>query len=84
MYKDDGKNLIIFGLDVLPDFQRKGYARELMNHFIEFAKSDGKEKVVLTCKDHLIDYYASFGYENLGVSESTHGGAKWYDMVLTL
>jgi len=84
LHKDDGKNLVIFGLDVHPDFQRQGIARQLMNHFIDFAKSDGKERVVLTCKDHLIKYYESFGYENLGESNSSHGGAKWYDMVLKL
>ena len=23
-----------------------------------------------------------FGYKNMGVSESVHGGAVWYDMIL--
>ncbi len=80
LHKDDGKNLVIFGLDVHPDFQRQGVARQLMNHFIEFAKSDGKESVILTCKDHLIKYYESFGYENLGESNSSHAvpsGMTW-------
>lgn len=83
LHHDDGKNLVIFGLDVHPDHQRKGYARKLMNHFIDFAKEENKESVILTCKDHLIGYYETFGYRNLGVSGSVHGGAKWYDMVLT-
>ncbi|SHJ23865.1 Ribosomal protein S18 acetylase RimI [Dethiosulfatibacter aminovorans DSM 17477] len=84
LHSDDGKNLVIFGLDVHPDYQHKGYARRLMNHFIEFGKQENKESVILTCKDHLIGYYESFGYKSLGVSDSVHGGAKWYDMVLTL
>jgi len=83
LHEDDGKNLVIFGLDVHPEHQGKGYARKLMNHFIEFAKKENKESVILTCKDHLMGYYESFGYNNLGVSDSVHGGAKWYDMVLT-
>ena len=82
LHNDNGKNLVIFGLDIHPDHQHKGYARKLMNRFIEFAKEENKESVILTCKDHLIDYYETFGYKNLGVSDSVHGGAKWYDMVL--
>jgi ribosomal protein S18 acetylase RimI-like enzyme len=82
LHHDDGKNLVIFGLDVHPDHQHKGYARKLMNHFIEFAAKENKESVILTCKNHLIAYYETFGYKNLGVSDSVHGGAKWYDMVL--
>ncbi len=80
----DGKNLIIFGLDVLPNHQHQGYAKVLMDHFISFASNENKHAVLLTCKDHLIDYYARFGYENNGVSDSIHGGAQWYDMTLNI
>jgi putative heme iron utilization protein len=45
---------------------------------------ENKSSVILTCKDHLIKYYETFGYVNLGVSSSVHGGAKWYDMVLKI
>ena len=31
--------------------------------------------LVLTCKEHLLHYYAKFGSANEGVSHSTHGGA---------
>ncbi|MDM8533546.1 GNAT family N-acetyltransferase [Clostridiaceae bacterium HSG29] len=84
LHENDGKNLVVFGLDVHPKYQRNGYARELMNYFIDFAKQEKKENVILTCKNHLIHYYESFGYVNFGVSESEHGGAKWYDMILKL
>lgn len=84
LHKDTNPALVIFGLDVHPEHQKKGYAAELMNHFIEFAKIDGKDRVLLTCKEHLIHYYGKFGYINHGVSESIHGGAKWYDMTLKL
>lgn len=84
LHSDNGKNLVIFGLDVHPDHQKNGYAKELMNHFIDFATKEKKKAVLLTCKEHLVYYYEKFGYVNLGVSESTHGGAKWYDMSLKL
>ena len=39
--------------------------------------------MILTCKEELIPYYEQFGFENRGLSASVHGGAAWYDMVLT-
>ena len=79
-----GKNLTVFGLDVLPEYRRQGIAAQLMNHFILLAKNTGRRSVILTCKEHLIHYYQSFGYVNNGVSKSTHGGAEWFDMTLVL
>lgn len=39
--------------------------------------------LVLTCKEHLLHYYAKFGFVSEDVSHSTHGGAVWYQMRLT-
>ena len=83
-HKDNAPILMVFGLDVHPDHQRKGYAKLLMSYFIDYAKSEKKEAVILTCKTHLISYYESFGYTNDGLSASSHGGAEWYDMTLKL
>ena len=80
--KPDGAYQSIFGLDVIPDHRCQGIAAALMNHMIENAKSKGRKGLILTCKDRLIHYYAKFGYKNMGVSESVHGGAVWYDMIL--
>lgn len=80
----DGENQAIFGLLVDPEHQRKGIAEKLLNHIIELSRERGKKAVILTCKEKLIHYYAKFGFESMGVSGSTHGGAKWYDMVLKL
>lgn len=78
----DGKYQAIFGLDVIPEYQRQGIAAELMNHLISDARKKGRAGLILTCKDRLIHYYETFGYRNLGVSASVHGGARWYDMIL--
>ena len=37
---------------------------------------------ILTCKDHLIPFYESCGFKFVKVSASTHGNAKWNDMVI--
>jgi len=79
-----GKNLAVFGLDVIPDYQRQGIATQLMQQFIQLAKNNGHSSVILTCKDQMVHYYASFNYVNNGVSHSTHGGAKWFDMTLVV
>ena len=48
------------------------------------ARSQGRDGLVLTCKDRLVHYYAKFGFLNEGVSgKSTHGGAVWNQMRLT-
>lgn len=78
----DGVYQSIFGLDVLPPYRCRGIAAGLMNRFIDDARNKGRKGLILTCKEHLIHYYEKFGYRNLGVSASVHGGAVWYDMLL--
>ena len=82
LHKEDGKWQSVFGLDVLPEHRRKGYAGQLMRALIEHSREDGRCGCILTCKEHLLPYYTRFGFRNLGVSLSQHGGAVWYDMIL--
>jgi len=83
-HEPTGKNQMVFGLAVHPDHQRQGIAAALMETLIAFAKEQGMERVILTCKAEKIHYYSKFGFQNKGVSNSTHGGAVWYDMILAL
>jgi len=76
----DGDNLAIFGLDVLPEYQKRGIAAQLMQKYIDAAEKSGRKKILLTCKEQLIHYYEGFGFVNEEQSDSIHGGAKWYDM----
>lgn len=78
----DGAYQSIFGLDVIPEYRHQGLATILMQHMIEDARAKGRKGLILTCKDLLIGFYESFGYRNMGVSASVHGGAVWYDMIL--
>jgi len=81
-HEPSAKNQMIFGLAVLPQYQRQGVGAALMEHMIGFCKETKMEKVILTCKQEKIEYYSKFGFENMGVSASVHGGSVWYDMVL--
>ncbi len=82
LHKPEGDYQTVFGLDVLPEFQRRKIATALMAEFTKRAKEKGKKGVVLTCKDHLIPFYMSCGFKHCGVSQSCHGGSKWNDMLL--
>ncbi|TXR54159.1 GNAT family N-acetyltransferase [Reinekea thalattae] len=72
----------VFGLAVAPKYQHNGYASALTKHFIEFSKNANRKGIVLTCKNHLIEFYESFGFSHQGVSSSSHGGSQWNDMLL--
>ncbi|MCI7383196.1 MAG: GNAT family N-acetyltransferase [Hungatella hathewayi] len=82
LHRPEGLYQSVFGLDVIPEFRRQGVAADLMNRLMQEAKARGKKGMILTCKDRLIHYYEKFGYRNLGLSASVHGGAVWYDMLL--
>ena len=72
----------VFGLDVHPAYRHQGYARDMMLAFMELAKNQHRKGMILTCKEYLISFYESFGYQNMGISKSVHGGVIWYDMRL--
>ena len=81
LHEPDGPWQTVFGIAVLPDYQHQGIARALMEHFKENAKKRGKQGILLTCKDEKIGFYESLGFTYDGVSASSHGGARWNDMI---
>lgn len=89
LYEDAGKHeptgawQAIFGLNVLPQYRCRGNADKLVEKFIDEARKEGRRGVILSCKDRLLHYYARFGFVNVGVSASVHGGVSWNDMRLT-
>ena len=84
MHNESGAWQMIFGVNTLPEYRNKGYAAELINQAIKDATKQGREGLVLTCKDKLIPYYSKFGFVNEGISESVHGNVTWYQMRLSL
>lgn len=84
LHSESGKWQMIFGVNTLPEYRRRGLAGALINEMIAEARRQGRDGLVLTCKDRLVHYYAKFGFLNEGVSgKSTHGGAVWNQMRLT-
>ena len=83
MHQKDGDWQMIFGVDTIPAYRRQGCAERLLKQAIEDTRKQGRKGLVLTCKEKLIHYYAKFGFENEGISESVHGNVVWYQMRLT-
>jgi predicted N-acetyltransferase YhbS len=82
-HNEQGAWQMIFGVNTLPEYRRKGFAGQVLQKVIADAREQGRKGCVLTCKETLLHYYAAFGFVNEGVSESVHGGVVWYEMRLT-
>lgn len=82
-HNEQGAWQMIFGVNTLPAYRRQGLAGQVIRQVIQDARAQGRKGCVLTCKEPLVHYYASFGFVNEGVSQSVHGGVVWYEMRLT-
>lgn len=83
MHNEDGAWQMIFGVNTIPAYRKKGYASELIRRVIEDARKQGRKGLVLTCKDELIHFYSNCGFVNEGKSDkSNHGGVDWNQMRL--
>ena len=84
MHNENGAWQMIFGVNTLPTYRKYGYAGKLIRRAIEDAKQQGRNGLVLTCKDKLVPYYAKFGFQDEGMTDkSTHGNVVWHQMRLT-
>lgn len=80
LHRPEGICQQIFGLNVRREYRRQGIGAALMRHMIRSAYIRGKKAVILTCKADKIPLYTSVGYRMAGLSDSTHGGASWFEM----
>lgn len=83
LHREEGAWQMIFGVDTIPAYRRRGCAGLLLRHVIAAAREQNRRGLVLTCKEHLLHYYAKFGFVDEGISGSTHGGVVWHQMRLS-
>lgn len=76
----DGKNIMLLGLDVLPEYRGQGLAREIMSRYAKREKAKGRKALILTCLDSKVEMYRKMGYVDLGISASTWGNEEWHEM----
>lgn len=82
LHNENGAWQMIFGVNTIPSYRRRGLAGELIMRAVSEAEAAGRLGLVLTCKEEKIAYYSKFGFVNEGVSASTHGDVTWYQMRL--
>ncbi len=71
---------VTFG--VSPRFRGKDYGTVLLRHALDDAKAQGRKGCVGCCKEHMLKYYAPFGFRDEGVCGSELGGAEWHQVRL--
>lgn len=84
LYVPEGENIMLLGLDVLPQYRRQGLASEIMRRYVETEKAKGRKKLILTCLDAKVAMYQKMGYEDLGLAQSSWGGEEWHEMCIQL
>lgn len=83
-HKEDGRNIMLIGLDVLPEYRKQGLGRELVYNYCRKEQARGRKRLVLTCHENKVKMYTKFGFRDLGESASEWGGEKWHEMDITL
>lgn len=84
LHNPDGSNVMLLGLDVVPEYQRHGLGTEIMRQYCLREKARGRRRIVLTCLPRLVAMYTKMGFTDLGMSGSTWGGESWHEMEILL
>ena len=80
LYDPDGSTIMLLGLDVLPDYRRKGLATEIVRRYVNMARTKGRKLLLLTCLEEKVPMYEKMSFEDLGLANSTWGGEAWHEM----
>jgi len=80
----DGKNVMLVGLDVLPEYRGQGLATEIMYQYIVRERENNRELLVLTCLSDKVEMYKKMGYKDKGISASVWGNEEWHEMSLVI
>lgn len=84
LHNADGKNIMILGLDVLPEYRKQGLGRELVYNYCRREQNRDRKRLVLTCLHNKVKMYTKFGFLDRGEAASTWGGEKWHEMDIFL
>lgn len=84
LYNPEGKNIMLLGLDVLPEYRKQGLARELVFQYLRREQEKDRRMVFLTCLKSKVKMYKKFGFIDRGIADSTWGGEEWHEMSCTL
>ncbi len=84
LYDPAGRNVMLLGLDVLPEYRGQGLARAIMFQYLRRERERGGEAAILTCLDSKVKMYEKMGFEDRGIAQSSWGGEQWHEMICKL
>lgn len=84
LHNPDGENIMVLGLDVLPEYRGQGLGRELVYEYLRRERENHRREVILTCLKSKVKMYKKFGFVDRGIANSTWGGEEWHEMSCTL
>lgn len=84
LHDSAGSNVMLLGLDVLPEYRGQGLAKEIMFQYLRREWERGRKMVILTCLKSKVKMYEKMGFHNNGIAQSSWGGEQWYEMSYVL
>lgn len=84
LHDPEGKNIMLLGLDVLPEYRGQGLGRELVYQYLRKERENGRQEVFLTCLEPKVKMYQKFGFTDRGIANSSWGGETWHEMSCVL
>ena len=84
LYDPAGRNVMLLGLDVLPEYRGQGLARAIMFQYLRRERERGREAAILTCLDSKVKMYEKMGFEDRCIAQSSWGGEQWHEMICKL
>ena len=80
LHEPNGRNIMLLGLDVLPEYRKQGLGRELMYQYLRRECENDRRIVILTCLQSKVKMYIKMGFCDEGISDSSWGGEEWHEM----
>ena len=80
LYDPTGKNIMLLGLDVLPEYQGQGLARKIVFEYLQRERENNRRQLILTCLQSKVKMYKKMGFRDEGIADSTWGGEEWHEM----
>lgn len=84
LHNPKGRNIMLLGLDVLPEYRKQGLAKEIMFQYLRKECEKNRRIIILTCLKSRVRMYEKMGFRNHGISESSWGNEQWYEMSYVL
>lgn len=80
LHKEDGKHVMLLGLDVLPEYRGQGLAKSIVEKYVQRVCTKGRKALILTCLEEKVEMYKKMGFADRGIANSSWGSEEWHEM----